>query len=100
MIKPIFCIYDNVAQVYNAPFCAINEAFACRDFENSIKRADTLLATNPSDFNLMKLGSFDDATGLITQDSNPTVLLSGKDIKEKNDVEFSNLVNERVKEGR
>ena len=100
MRREIYSVYDNVANVYNMPFFAINNAFAKRDFENSIKRADTLLSTNPNDFDLYCLGGFDDSTGYVTSYECPFKILSGAEVKQKYDAEFNKELDERLKEGR
>lgn len=56
-MKKLYCVYDNVAGVYNPPFVAENEASAKRAFDNAMTK-------NPfaKDMALYALGNFNDDT--------------------------------------
>ncbi len=51
-----------------------NDATAIRNFENAVRRPDSLLASHPNDFALFKLGLYDDSTGIIDSADRPKFL--------------------------
>lgn len=51
-----------------------NDATAIRNFENAVRRVDSLLATHPNDFSLFKLGTYDDVFGSLSPLDAPKML--------------------------
>lgn len=74
MITQIFTVLDLKAQAYMAPFTTHNAGVACRSVSDSMKQEGSMLAAHPSDFVLYRLGSFDDATGIITPEVQPVLI--------------------------
>lgn len=62
MIKTIYTIYDSVSKTHWAPFVAFNDNDAKRAIGNCVNNGDPSsdLHLHPSDFFLMKHGSFND----------------------------------------
>jgi hypothetical protein len=79
MIRPLYCIYDTVAEVFNKPFPAHNDADAMRAFEDSLKES-----LRKDEYVLYYLGDFNDANGTINKAQEPMKIQAGLDIKTKN----------------
>jgi hypothetical protein len=75
MLRNIYAIRDNLAEVFNTPFYEHNHKTAIRGFEQSAKDAP-----NKDDYSLYHLGTFDDNSGQ-TIPGEPTKIFSGLDIK-------------------
>lgn len=73
MLKNIYVCYDSKTKIFSAPFYAIRDEQATRDFAYAANDPQTDICRHSSDFALYKLGSYDDETGLIT--SNPPVFM-------------------------
>lgn len=65
MIQKIFSVFDEKAQVFNAPFFTNNDAVATRMMRQTLADKNTSLAQYPGDFVLYSLGLFDPASGQI-----------------------------------
>lgn len=59
----MYCIYDKVSESYGAPFLAVNDATAIRQFLHQI--AQNLLA-EPTDFELYGCGLYDISSAEIS----------------------------------
>ena len=64
---PVYCIKDDYLG-FQTPWCQMNEAAACRDFENVCTKADTVYCQHKELFNLYQIGIFDNESGLIEPD--------------------------------
>lgn len=60
MILTMYSIHDRKAQIHNRPFFETNEVVAIRNVEMAFQ--DGALAYAPSDFELVRLGTYDDET--------------------------------------
>lgn len=69
MIVGIYAVHDAKAGAYMAPFTLANDGMAKRSFINEVGRPDSLVGQNPGDFVLVRLGSFDDLTGVVNSTS-------------------------------
>lgn len=65
-----FSVYDNLSGVYGLPLLFHNVSEAERWFSAQVNNPDpnNLLHSNTSDFALYQLGTFDERTGVLTQD--------------------------------
>jgi len=61
----LFSIFDSKANVFHAPFAAVNADVAMRQFEASASDLNSLLYKFPSDFSLFHVGDFDDGNGTV-----------------------------------
>lgn len=68
----VFSIYDNAVKAYNQPFFMLTQAEAVRAFSNLLKDINSSIAQNPQDYVLYKLGTYDNQTGMFTQDKSHT----------------------------
>lgn len=66
-IKQVVSVYDTAAQVFGQPFFVPSLAVAVRSVGDETNRAaaDNPLYQHPEDFELMHVGTFDDASGKL-----------------------------------
>ena len=64
----VYSIYDRKAQSYSNPFLSATDEMAVRVVVSSIS-PQSQFALYPSDFQLYRLGSFSDSSGLFTSDT-------------------------------
>lgn len=69
MILRIYSIFDAVSQAYMQPFYCINEQVAQRHFRNLANDDQSNIGRNPKDFILFYLGTFDDSTAEIVNET-------------------------------
>lgn len=83
MIYLLCSIRDRVADTFNPPYAVPAIGLAVRTFTDEINRADekNLLYMHPDDFELYQLGTYDDSTGMVTQDSIPRQIVLGRDCR-------------------
>lgn len=66
MTKHVVCsVWDNAAEAYAAPFLAPTSAHAVRSFRQHVNNPpeNSSISTNPGDFELFMVGTFDDQAG-------------------------------------
>lgn len=68
MILCVVAIRDAAANAYNRPFVVPHTGLAIRSFGQEVNRnaPDNLMYSNPSDFELFELGTFDEETGSLS----------------------------------
>jgi hypothetical protein len=66
MIKRIFSVYDEKADIYSQPFFCVNCAVATRSYATASNDPSTEFSRFPTDFTLYEIGEFNDTTGEIT----------------------------------
>ena len=74
----LYSIYDTVAQVFNKPFTAHNDADAISSF---VEASNNNANAHKDDYCLYAVGDWDDNNGTITPQKAPTKIYSGLDIK-------------------
>jgi hypothetical protein len=79
MIKQLYTIRDTVADIFNRPFVAHNDADAIRAFTQSFEKGGQ---GNKEDYVLYHIGSYNDSNGIIDT-VEPIRVYSGLDIKEE-----------------
>ena len=62
MKRPMYSVYDSVAEIFNKPFPAHNDADAIRVFEKSIEESG-FEKERCTDYSLFRIGVFDDNVG-------------------------------------
>lgn len=72
------CVYSvrDLINGYGQPFTSSNDAAATRDFKLALSRKDSLLYVSCEDFDLMRIGEFDDETGML-EPCAPTIIAKG-----------------------
>ena len=74
MVK-IYSVRDQYTG-YGQPFTHQNDACAIRDFRLAVSRKDSVLFSSAKDYDLMRIGQFDDETGTIIPET-PVIVASG-----------------------
>lgn len=73
----LYSIHDRLMGVYLAPFVARADVEAVRQITATLEdpsMAKSAIVLKPSDYDLVKIGSFDDETGFIDSGSLPEVI--------------------------
>lgn len=66
-IQTLFSVYDKKLEAYTAPFSAPNQAVVIREYGNQFKQGgDSPYVTNPDDFAIYAVGTFDDSLGILS----------------------------------
>lgn len=78
MIVNVYSVRDLI-NGYGQPFTASNDAAATRDFKLAISRKDSILFVSCEDFDLMRIGEFDDELGVLCPCA-PTIIAKGYSI--------------------
>lgn len=83
MINQIVALYDEVARCYMVPNFEISDIAAVRSFSASVKTAQAkqegLLFTNPGDYSLWRIGTFDTENGELVP-CHPELLIRGNEV--------------------
>jgi hypothetical protein len=82
MIKPLYCIYDTIAEVFNKPFPAHNDADATRAFDESLMESN-----RKDEYVLYYLGDFNDSNGEIKKAQEPLKIKAGLEITQTQESE-------------
>lgn len=76
----LYAIRDKKAGTYNAPCVFDNDAVAIRAFGDVVLKSDgNLIASHPSDFQIVALGSFDRESGALVQSVEDIIVLADGD---------------------
>lgn len=62
----MYSVYDKAAGSFNIPFFQLNDRVAIRSFMDLVRDERSQVSKHPEDYDLWCLGSFDDASGLIS----------------------------------
>jgi len=65
MLLKAYCIYDNKALVYHAPFFAGTHGSATRMLSDLVSDQHTTVGRHPGDYVLYYVGDFDDSKGAL-----------------------------------
>lgn len=82
----VVCVRDRAADVFGAPNFVVSIGGAIRSFSDEINRegdANNMFNKHPDDFDLYKLGLFDDQTATFECGS-PEQIAVGKDLRIRN----------------
>lgn len=81
----IFCVHDYALDRYARPVYVATEAAAVRSFRDECTRAapENEMYRHPADFNLYRLGVFDDEKGLF-ETHQPVLLCNGLEMLKDN----------------
>lgn len=75
----LFSVFDSATRVYERPFCAFNQAAARRSFVDHVNgdvETHGSVVTHPEDFDLFRVGEFDDESGVTTPFA-PQLVITG-----------------------
>ncbi len=82
MVQKVFSIWDSKACLYSAPFVCVSTGVGIRAFTSMVCEVGSNLAKYPGDYGLFHLGSFDDVTGVFTNEKMPAFLGLAQEFKE------------------
>lgn len=85
MIHQIFAIYDAKAGAFMQPFFSVNEGTALRAVRAAMEDGNSQLAKFPEDYQVFKVGQFDDEKGRIVGVDLPNVIAPLASLKERQD---------------
>lgn len=77
MILHAYSVYDLKGAAFAAPFFMHTDAIAIRMFSDTVADPSHPIARHPEDYQLYRLGDFDDATGQIVPLQLPVLLVNG-----------------------
>ena len=79
MRQLVVSILDHATGAYSRPVFVPTEAAAIRSFRDEVNRDDASndLFRHSGDFDLFRIGTFDDSTGLVTSEAVPVLLIKG-----------------------
>lgn len=86
MNRLLLVLRDTVAGQYMAPFVSPTLGVAYRQLADAVNRESTPddpLVAHPEDFELFRLGVYDDETGLMTLEEKPRSVCKLSDLKTK-----------------
>lgn len=73
MILETFAIYDVAIKAFVQPFYMNSTSEAVRALQNEACNADSTIAKNPNDFTLYRLGTWDNISGMFSQNENERI---------------------------
>lgn len=76
----VFTVHDAKAEAFLPPFCLHQIGMAVRAFADAVNGADHQFAKHPEDYVLFRIGTFDDAKGVIDTLPGPVVVASGVEV--------------------
>jgi len=77
MILHAYAILDLKGGFYSSPFFMHTDAIAIRSFSDALADPQVEMAKHPEDYQLWRLGDFDDNAGTLTPLAAPQFLVSG-----------------------
>lgn len=79
MTYDIYTLRDHYS-VFGTPFCHANENTAKRYFARLIHNSDGDIAFSPGDYDLYRIGTFNDESGLVHVVGLPEFVCNGSDL--------------------
>jgi hypothetical protein len=73
MKKPMFSVFDKVANIYTVPFLETTDGTAVRFIQDQMGK-DIPFSRHPQDFRLDRLGVLDEESGTFDQSSKNTII--------------------------
>jgi len=82
MITIICGVLDKKARAYSSPFFQAHCDVAIRAFRTAVNDPSHPIAKHPEDYSMWLLGTFDDATGIITPHAAPIHVVEALALKQ------------------
>jgi len=76
MRKFLYTIYDTATSVHNrnmGPMCLLSDGEALRMFKDLVEGPDNDVGKHPEDYNLIRVGEWDDVKGTLKNEANETL---------------------------
>lgn len=85
MILEMYCVKDRATDVFGTPMFLLASGQAIRSFGDEVNRSavDNQLFQHPDDFDLFRLGTWDNVTGMFLPCA-PELVVRGKELVVKN----------------
>lgn len=83
MVLVACSVFDVKASAYMQPFFVPNTSMAIRSFGDAVVNPETGISKHPEDFQLFKVGEFDDNSGLFSPVPVPEYLSKAVDFLNK-----------------
>lgn len=77
MIYRIYTVRDTKAAAFAPPFFLHRDEVALRTFSDALADPQHPMSAHPGDYQLFRLGTFDDETGELTGEQSPVFLING-----------------------
>jgi hypothetical protein len=88
--QELYSIQDKVAKIYNRPMPIVNFGKAMQVFSQMVNdEQDSDIKKWPEQFNLVKLGTYDEETGKIDSFDTPEIIANGLDVLEEKNKTFT-----------
>lgn len=83
MLLTVCSVRDVKIEAYGTPFFVVHVGAAVRSFETEINRDDpqNQMFSNPADFSLYQLGTYEDSTGKFNLFDVPALVVEGIGVK-------------------
>lgn len=81
MFITVVAIKDHKADCYSQPMFFATEGQAIRAFQDALNDPQSNMHKHPSDYDLYKLGTFDDLEGIFTNEPKPQRIAIGDQLK-------------------
>lgn len=79
--QSIYAILDTKAQSHLQPWFVQNDDVAIRAFSDAVNDREHNIGKHPEDYHLVRIGSWDQATGSITAEPAPVVITTGQALR-------------------
>ena len=79
----IYSVYDSKAEAFLPPFFLPREEMAIRTFSDAVNSNDHQFGRHPEDYNLFRLGTFDDSSGELRSEITPIVVAYALELRSK-----------------
>jgi len=80
MLRIVFAVKDRAIDSFLPPVAYVAEGQATREFKDEIEREGSPMRAHPDDYDLYRIGTFDDQTGKYTNEpEQPKLVTRGKD---------------------
>jgi len=83
MVYVMVSVRDAKTEAFGRPFFVQSDGQAIRSFDDEVNRSaeDNIMHHHPEDFQLFKIGTFDDSTGRVDT-TIPKMLIAASDVKQ------------------
>ena len=82
MDKNLYTIYDKKSEIYAPPFVELTDGTAIRVVTDLLGNTNSPFYKYPDDYTLVKVGSYDELTGIPSGDTPPETIMEIQTIKE------------------
>lgn len=76
----VFSIRDSAVGAFMRPFTAAAQGAAVRSFMDEVQRSDSEMGKHPKDYEMFRLGTFDDESGRFDQEEFPVSVMRAVDV--------------------